>query len=259
MVNCLSNVKFENLLFVNVRIKEYETIALFDTGAGMTVIARSVFKKLNVVEESEPLTAGNNNGLVRTLQTAIVSNILLGDILIDELKVIVMDDSDFAFSDEDGTAFPAEMLLGWDVISRYSWKYSVKDESLSVGISKSASTASDPDAKQEPIVFPEYCGYLFKAGVDTGHTSSILNSSWCNRLSDIEYHETEIVGIGSVRYESTPYVRNLRILFQGRAIHLKDVDICDKLYGQPADMEALLGYDFLEGRDWQLDQELYLL
>ena len=34
---------------------------------------------------------------------------------------------------------------------------------------------------------------------------------------------------------------------------------CCKLYGQPAEIEALLGYDFLEGRDWLLEQAFRLL
>ena len=34
---------------------------------------------------------------------------------------------------------------------------------------------------------------------------------------------------------------------------------CDKLYGQPAEIEALLGHDFLEGRDWLLERVFRLL
>ena len=44
-------------------------------------------------------------------------------------------------------------------------------------------------------------------------------------------------------------------MFQDRLITLRDVDISGKIYGQPDDVEALLGYDFLEGMDWRLDQE----
>ena len=39
MKNCLSSGSFENLLFVNVQIGDVRATALFDTGAGMTVIA----------------------------------------------------------------------------------------------------------------------------------------------------------------------------------------------------------------------------
>jgi len=35
-------------------------------------------------------------------------------------------------------------------------------------------------------------------------------------------------------------------------LYLQNVDICDKLYGQPTEIEALLGYDFLEGSNWRL-------
>ena len=81
------------------------------------------------------------------------------------------------------------------------------------------------------------------------YTGSILSASWYSRLSDIAYHETEIVGVGSSQYKRLPYVRVLQLRFQNQTIYLQDVDICDKLYGQPPEIEALLGYDFLEGRD----------
>ena len=35
-------------------------------------------------------------------------------------------------------------------------------------------------------------------------------------------------------------------------LYLQNVDICDWLYGQPTEIEALLGYDFLEGSNWRL-------
>lgn len=178
MTNCQSSSRFANLLFVNVQIGDMRSTALFDTGAGMTVIAQSLLRRLRAAPEKEVLRAGNNNGMVRALQTAVIPNIRLGDVYMENCKVLVTDDADFAISDESGRILPAEMLLGWDVISRYRWSYSAKDKSLSVSL---------PEKTAEHL--------------------------------------------------------------QNQTIYLQDVDICDKLYGQPAEIEALLGYDFLEGRD----------
>lgn len=119
MTNCLSDSSFENLLFVHVRIQEAESIALFDTGAGMTVISRSLLARLGITAENAALRAGSNNGLLRTLQTAVLSPVRIGDICVETLRVLVTGDADFALSDSSGAAFPAEMLLGWDVIARY--------------------------------------------------------------------------------------------------------------------------------------------
>ena len=259
MKNCLSGSSFANLLFVNVQIGDVRATALFDTGAGMTVIAQSLLHRLRAAPKKEVLRAGNNNGVVRALQTAVIPNIRLGDVCTENCKVLVTDDADFAFSDEHGRIFPAEMLLGWDVISRYRWSYSAKDESLSVSLPEKTAEHLSPEIKQGPIVFPEYAGRCFKARVDTGHTGSILSASWHSRLSDIAYHETEIAGVGASQYKRLPYVRVLQLRFQNQTIYLRDVDICDKLYGQPAEIEALLGYDFLEGRDWLLEQDFRLL
>ena len=130
MKNCLSSSKFANLLFVNVQIGDVRATALFDTGAGMTVIVQSLLHRLRAAPEKEVLRAGNNNGMVRGLQTAVIPSIQLGDVCMENCKVLVTDDADFALSDESGRIFPAETLLGWDVISRYRWSYSAKDESL---------------------------------------------------------------------------------------------------------------------------------
>ena len=197
MINCLSSSKFANLLFVNVQIGDVRATALFDTGAGMTVIAQSLLRRLRAAPEKEVLRAGNNNGVVRALQTAVIPNIRLGDVCMENCKVLVTDDADFALGDESGRLFPAEMLLGWDVISRYRWSYSAKDESLSVSLPEKTAEHLSPEIKQGPIVFPEYAGRCFKARVDTGHTGSILSASWYSRLSDIAYHETEIAGVGA--------------------------------------------------------------
>ena len=188
MTNCLSSSSFANLLFVNVQMGDVRAIALFDTGAGMTVIAQSLLRRLRAAPEKEVLRAGNNNGVVRALQTAVIPDIRLGNVCMENCKVLVTDDADFALSDENGRIFPAEMLLGWDVISRYRWSYSAKDKSLSVSL---------PEKTAEHL--------------------------------------------------------------QNQTIYLQDVDIGDKLYGQPAEIEALLGYDFLEGRDWLLEQDFKLL
>ena len=54
-------------------------------------------------------------------------------------------------------------------------------------------------------------------------------------------------------------MRALQLRWQNQTMDLQDVDICDKLYGQPENIEAVLGYDFLEGRDWLLEQAFRLL
>lgn len=226
MTNCLSDSSFENLLFVHVRIQEAESIALFDTGAGMTVISRSLLARLGITAENAALRAGNNNGLLRTLQTAVLSHVRIGEICVETLRVLVTGDADFALSDSSGAAFPAEMLLGWDVIARYRWRYSAKDGTLSVSASERDGAPADPDSKQGPIVFPTYAGRRFKARVDTGHSDSTLSAVWRTRLPDIERHEAEMVGIGrhSTQCAATPYVRRLPLRFQEHLIRLRKVN-----------------------------------
>ena len=102
MKNCLSSSRFANLLFVNIRIGNVNAAALFDTGAGMTVITQSLLHRLHAAPEKEALRAGNNNGVVRAFQTAIIPSIQIGDICMENCKVLVTDDANFELSDETG-------------------------------------------------------------------------------------------------------------------------------------------------------------
>lgn len=173
MKNCLSSSKFANLLFVNVQIGDVRATALFDTGAGMTVIAQSLLHRLHAAPVKETLRAGNNNGVVRAFQTAVIPGIRIGDICMEKCKVLVADDANFELSDETGRIFPAEMLLGWDVISLYRWSYSAKDGSLSISLPEKTAEHLSPEIKHGPVVYPEYAGQCFRARVDTGHTGSL--------------------------------------------------------------------------------------
>lgn len=68
MTNCLSSSKFANLLFVNVQIGDVRATALFDTGAGMTVIAQSLLRRLRAAPEKDALLRQKHNGVVRGLR-----------------------------------------------------------------------------------------------------------------------------------------------------------------------------------------------
>lgn len=64
----------------------------------MTVIAQSLLRRLRAAPEKDALRAGNNSGVVRGLQTAVIPNIRLGDVCMENGKVLVTDDADFALS-----------------------------------------------------------------------------------------------------------------------------------------------------------------
>lgn len=65
MKNCLSDSSFANLLFVNVQIGDVRATALFDTGAGMTVIAQSLLHRLCAAPEKEVLRCCGANSMSR--------------------------------------------------------------------------------------------------------------------------------------------------------------------------------------------------
>lgn len=249
--NCLSEKKFLNLLFPVVRLGDTDAVAMFDTGAGMTLISRGLLQNLNYKAGNE-IACGNNNGMVRKLETAIITDVRIGDIYIGSLRAIVADERDFDIKDDDGNPFPAQLLLGWDVISRFRWIYDKKEDSLTVEESEPANERGALEYSNFPIIRAERKGISFCAGIDTGHTESILSPIWKERLATAS-HAAETVGIGSAESAVLPYAEEFSFTYQGKAFLIHDVDIFEKIHGADDKTEALFGMDIFRGKSWTLD------
>lgn len=249
--NCLSEKKFLNLLFPVVRLGDTDAVAMFDTGAGMTLISRGLLQSLNY-KAGDEIACGNNNGMVRKLETAIVTDVSIGDIYIGNLQAIVADEQDFDIKDDDGNPFPAQLLLGWDVISRFRWSYDKRDDSLTVEESEPANGRGTLEYSNFPIVCAEHERISFRAGIDTGHTESILASIWKERLATAS-HAAETVGIGSAESAVLPYAKEFSFIYHGKDFCIHDVDIFEKIHGAGDKTEALFGMDIFRGKSWTLD------
>ena len=51
---------FENLIFFPIAVNNIETIAMFDTGAGMSFLSESIVKQMQEMQSGTAVNAGNN-------------------------------------------------------------------------------------------------------------------------------------------------------------------------------------------------------
>lgn len=250
--NCLSEARFANLIFLNVQIQGVEATALFDTGANLTVIAESLLKQCRPDAGGDSLRCGNNNGVVRELRTARLADLQIADRHVKDLRVLVAQDADFAITDTDGTPFPARILLGWDVISRVSWHYTEKPRQLLIGEPECGVRLGNLTHSRFPVLTAEWDRRTFRAGLDTGHTDTILGAVWKERLPT-KMRSASTVGFGSREETELPYTDSFSFRIGDTPFFLRNLDIAETIFGADAETEVLFGMDVLSGCDWTLD------
>jgi len=107
--------------------------------------------------------------------------------------------------------------------------------------------------KNFPLICVNRVGQSFIAGLDTGHTETVLGPVWKNSLANLESHDTEIYGVGSVGQYNLQYVKDFEFSHENSFVSLKNIDIVNEIFGAPPGMDALFGIDILRDTRWEMD------
>lgn len=252
-MNCLSDRKFENLLLVDVTVGGESGTALFDSGAQQTVVSEGFLKRSNGCITEGYVAAGNSNGDSLSLKNGLLRTVMIGECVLTELEVLVIADDMLTAEDNEGHVLQADMLLGYDVIGRFRWSYSSVENTLDIGQPDEAASDGNVYYNEFPTIRVTIGAQSFIAGLDTGHTETVLSSRLKPLLGDMAYTEDVVAGIGSTKKAYVQAVPELVIGFEGTAVVLRDITVQDEIYGAPEEMDLLLGMDLLYGKDWELD------
>jgi len=252
-MNCLSDAVFENLLFVNVSVGGEGCAALFDSGAQKTVVSDRFLKRCNGVISTKTVSAGNNTGETMVCKLAVLKSLQIADQAVADLEVLVTDSAMLTMEDGQGRPFEAEMLLGYDVISRFRWGYDPIKRALDIAPSRDAGEKKTIAYNGFPTLSVTSGGKRFLAGLDTGHTETMVLERILPPDHGLASVADEIVGIGSAKQVNAFLVPRFSLIFEGKEVVLHDVTVQKCIYGAPNETDLLLGMDFLEGRPWEMD------
>ena len=252
-MNCLADVVFENLLFMNVVVGGVKAVALFDSGAQKSVISERLLKKCKGEVSTRTVIAGNNNGHTMELKIAALKSVIIADKEVLNHEVLVVDDDAFDIPDSYGRNFPADMFLGYDVIGKFRWEYSAEKRILEISDTNVIAEEKTLTYSGFPLINVISEGENYVAGIDTGHTETILSMSVKSSNSLSVVTEDEIVGLGSKSKATVKVLREIVIEYKGMKVNLSDIAIMEKIYGASPETDLLLGMDFFEGKSWTLD------
>ncbi len=246
---------FDKLIFIPVEINGFHVTAMFDTGAAISIIANSLARKIKACVIENPLTAVNNNGKSFRIEKAAVSSINLGGITIENAVSGIIPDDYFDFGvDGNGKTFPAQMFLGWDIISRFYWRIDKKNKSYCI-LKDGPVKANNLFYTDYPVIKLTYGTEPLFFGFDTGHTETILDKTWHTRLDNLKPAKTETRGVGSSRTERALVTHNLALQYEKVIFNLNYATVLpNAVFGVKNNSVAgLLGIDFFENTAFEID------
>lgn len=253
-----SSKRFANLIFLPIQLQGMQMTACFDTGASISVLTESTAKKLSMKKQNQILHAGNNQGTALSLETGVLEELCIQNRKLTNVCLGILPDRAFDFGqDDEGNSFPADILLGWDIISRFCWHFDMKERCVRIqtgGTMPKSNHMWHDCFLQFPI---EYQGMKLIAGFDSGHTETMLDESWMNRIQEKTLLTSTITGINSISKEDVYQTLEVPLLVQGEEVILKNVEILShKIHGaEKTKLCILLGMDIMKDRIWTLDSK----
>lgn len=253
-----SDKVFENLIFIPVTVNGIEVTALFDTGAGMSFVSKSIAEQFGGLRMKSSVTGGNNQGITNTYQTICVNSIQIGKTIWKEQTVGILPDEALDFGEDSRhNRFPASMLLGWDMISMLCWKMDMNKRMIKIypgGIMPQNNSLSWDSF---PIINVNHAGSDYPMGFDSGHTDSFLDEMWKIRLNDQKEASAVIHGVGSVSEEKVKIVDEFSFVIDKTNLTLYQIEIMQHpVYGAAGhQICGLFGADILCGTRWVIDDQ----
>ncbi len=249
-LNIFCHTDFYNLIFINLTVQDKDMVALFDTGACLSVLPESLASELGLVIQ-DSVAAKNNQGHFLNLKTSVLPKLTIGQCERSNLACLVSDDSLFDIQSDEGKIFPAHMILGWNAIKDFYWECNWAQKSMYVAPGGQEAVSESLEYEGFPLINATFKNEKLKAGLDIGHTATMIAS----KVQGLDYRdtiETEITGLGTTSRVSVRTVNEFPVLIDTQPVFLKNVEVYPEIHGGK-DLDVLFGADLLEGFRWIMD------
>lgn len=249
--------RMESLYLISIALHDLHIPLVFDTGATMTVMNRTTASGFQAIPSSETVKGGGNAGHILTANTAVIPLMQIGEVTIEDLQVIVVEDEQLDFGEDDnGNHIIINGFLGWDIIQHFKWEYDRTGNTINITKPIPERLSSNMEEWDNmPIIRTLINGRVELFGFDTGNTESILGDHMYHRLPESSETLDVLTGVDGTKEETVRIVEKLSLEIGNQIVVLNQVSAINRKVF-PTEYEqinGLLGADILEEKSWMLD------
>lgn len=246
----LSNTKFENLFVVDVCFGDEIVPFIFDTGASITAISKSVSKLIGAVPTGDSVIGRGNINTSISLDKSRINSCKIGSTIIENISVLVVNDENLDFGlDESGNRLMVNGFLGWDIIQNFKWTIDHKSESIIIEKSTDLIDIEGClDWDNMPIIQAEFNNIQMFFGFDTGNTESMFSSNFIPFLNTDKRRKDIIAGVEGVSESEVFIAENIDLIIGDEAIRLNNISILERdiFPSKKYDVMGLLAADIIQ-------------
>lgn len=226
----MPKTKFENLFFIDVSIEGQIIPFVFDTGASITVISKSVSKLIGATPSEDTVVGGGNSNMLASLSTSVISTLKIGNTQIENITVVAVDDERLDFGvDENGNNLIVNGFLGWDIIQNFKWTIDGKNKIFTMKKSlNSVNKKKNLDWDNMPIIEAKFNNKPMFFGFDTGNTESMFSQNFIPFLKTKKVKTDIITGVDGVVEEEVSVAENIDITIEDQIISLNDISVLNR-------------------------------
>ena len=162
----VSDKKFLNYIFIGIVVGDKPVTAMFDT-RGNTLIPQSLAANLNLTYlDQEPIDK------YKGFRRARLGSMTLGELVLRDVPVVVCKDEVIDLGkDQFGNKFPADMVLGWNIISQFVFRGDLRKGILEVQTSDFKKPRKEKT--NTPVFNIIFEGERYKAALDSSRPITV--------------------------------------------------------------------------------------
>ena len=238
----VSDAKYLNYVFIEAKAGGIPVTAMFDT-KGNTLIKESIAEQIDIdYIDEKPIDdkKGWRRARIR---------LNLGELEIGSAPVVVTKDENFdLIKDPQGNAFPADMILGWNIISQLCFRGNLKIGDFQVQVDD----FKDPKAKDKPnspVLYVDFMGERVLAALDTSKPVTSISQNIFDKITgkDGRRETMEMLGLDK---EKLTYETALTIKIDEDTITLPQAQVNSAL--NDGKIEIIMGADLLWNTTWAI-------
>lgn len=252
----MSEIRFANLSFMDIKINGISVTVMFDTGATITVLKESVVRLIGADVTAATVKAGGSSGNTGEYQTAVLNQIILGSHEILDKEILAVPDEAFDFgTDNEGNSFAAGGFLGWDIISRFKWTIDSVNKTFLIENSTKTNEVHNLTWDNYPLIETVWKDEKIYLGFDSGHTESMLGVKMADKLENLEPAVDSTYGADGEITEDAYITKEFNFTILNTPVSLHNLIVLKReIFGQGNNnMKGLLGADIIQNKKWIID------
>ena len=239
----LIDKKYYNFIFMGLSIDRKSVVAMFDT-SGNTLIKESMAKDLDLsyiddayIDESK----GFRRAYLKSMQ--------IGGLKLQKVPVLTCKDELLNLAkDNKGNSFPADIILGYNLISQFVFRGDLRNSILEVQVSD-FKDIKNKEKTNMPVFNVGFNGKIIKASLDSSKVYTRIARSLYDMI-DIRKDFKDTIDMLELGKEEILYKDMYEFDFDGEKVSLATTRVDDSL--DDTDNKIIFGADLLTTTKWAL-------